>query len=192
MKTLPKVVLATLVLGLVIQSRQLASRWTPRESLARPSSGWIVGDTLTELVGVDENGSATVVDIRTGTQAATVIYAFHSKCVFCHDVAPTWSSHFATAATESVQRVALTRDPPEQAVAYAQRFQWNVSIISVSEADLADRVLPFASRTPWLFVFDGAGVLRLQAHGSELDRMEGVVASLIAELDLVAQRQMED
>ena len=181
MKNLPKIVLVALVLGLVIQTGQFASRWTAQESLSPPSSGWIVGDTLTQLVGVDQNGRATVLDIRTGTQAATVIYAFHSECAFCHDVAPAWSSHFGTVNTESVQRVALTRDPPEQAAAYAERFQWDVSIISISQASLSDRVFPLTSRTPWVFVFDGAGALRLEAHGSELDRMEGVVTSLLAE-----------
>lgn len=181
MKNLPKIVLAALVLGLVVQSGQFASRWTARESFAPPSSGWIVGDTLTELVGVDQNGRATVVDIRTGTQAATIVYAFHSECVHCHDVAPAWSSHFAAADTESVRRVALTRDPPEQAAAYAERFQWDVTIVSISQPSQSDGVLPLVSRTPWLFVFDGSGALRLEAHGSELDRVEGFVASLVAE-----------
>ncbi len=146
-----------------------------------PPPGWIVGDTLTQLVGEDEKGRATILDLRTGPQAAMVIYSFHSECAFCHDVAPTWSSHFGAADTDGIRRVALTRDPPELAAAYAERFQWDVSIISVSEATLSDRVLPLTSRTPWLFVFDGSGTLRLEAHGSELDRMEGVVASLIAE-----------
>lgn len=181
MKNVSGIVVATLLLGLIIQSVQLASHWSAPEGMPLPFE-WTVGDTLAQLVGVGGDGQAAALDIRTDSQAVTVIYAFYSECVFCHDVAPAWSAHFR-APTGGIQRVAVTRDPPELAVPYAERFQWDVDIVSIPQVTLSDRVYALTVRTPWLFVFDRWGVLRLEGHGSQLDRIGEFAAGLMAETD---------
>lgn len=53
-----------------------------------------------------------------------------------------------------------------------------IDVISMAQLELAaqDRVL--ASRTPWVFVFDSAGVLRHHGHGNDLVTVGRVLRGL--------------
>ena len=77
-----------------------------------------------------------------------------------------------------VQRIAVTNDSVGPAVAYAERFGWNVEVLSVAELTPGDREYSLFSRTPWVFVFDSAGVLRFDGHGRRLEQMIQVIAAL--------------
>jgi len=77
-----------------------------------------------------------------------------------------------------VQRIAVTNDSVGPAVAYAEGFGWNVEVLSVEELTPGDRAYSLFSRTPWVFVFDSAGVLRFDGHGRRLEPMMQAIDAL--------------
>ena len=74
--------------------------------------------------------------------------------------------------------MAVTMDLPEPALAYAARFGWKMDVLSMSQLTPADRDYSLLSRTPWIFVFDSAGVLRFQVHGTDVELAEDAVRRL--------------
>ena len=138
-----------------------------------PASVMAVGDTLPALAGNLEGNVPTTVRLAAGSGIVTVLYVFHPDCVHCHAVAPEWAEHFAASHTNRpvVQRIAVTNDSVAPAVAYAEGFGWNVEVLSVEELTPGDREYSLFSRTPWVFVFDSAGVLRFDGHGRRLEPM---------------------
>ena len=173
----PKLITFLLILCVVAQVAVLVGRGgSDRNSSAR--SQFLLGDTLVRLDGLAVDGSEDVLAIPMQAGVATVVYAFSSECAHCDDVAPDWASHFGKQSGEGVRRVAITRDRPEVAANYAERFGWDVRILSMPELAATDRRSFFLSRTPWLHVFDRHGSLRFQGHGSALDRAEEVAAAL--------------
>ena len=145
-----------------------------------PVSAMAVGDTLPALAGNLEGNVPTTVRLATDAGIATVLYVFHPDCVHCHAVAPEWAEHFEADRTNTpmVQRIAVTNDSVGPAVAYAERFGWNVEVLSVAELTQADREYSLFSRTPWVFVFDSAGVLRFDGHGRRLEQMIQAIDAL--------------
>lgn len=172
----PKIIAYLLVFCAVAQVTVLVSRsWTARPPAIAP---YLLGDTLVRLDGLKVDGSEETLAISTPTGAATVVYAFSSECAHCEDVAPEWASHFGQQSSEGIRRVAITRDRPDLAASYAERFGWNVPILSMPDMTATDRRYFLLSRTPWLYVFDHDGTLQFQGHGSALDRMGEIAASL--------------
>ena len=154
-----------LICGVAMQVAILVGRSGSTESPVA-AAPFLVGDTLVELTGLAVDGSGHIFEVLMPPGAATVVYAFSSECVFCDDVAPEWAAHFQTPSLERVRRIAITRDGPDAAASYAERFGWD------------DRRSFFLSRTPWLYVFDHNGVLQFHDHGSSLDRAEEVTLHL--------------
>lgn len=136
-----------------------------------------VGDTLDTLSGHVADGTSTSMSLTADPGTITVLYAFHPECAHCDTVAPTWASHFADA-DPTVRRIAVTGDLHGPAATYAAHFGWTVDLLSVSQLTPTDREYSLISKTPWLFVFDWNGVLQFQDHGSELERVEQVVAAI--------------
>jgi len=180
MKRVQSAALILLVSAIVGQSLYLAFRTTPRDDPGRPASQVRVGDTLGFLSGHVEDGTATTLPLREERGAVTVLYAFHSECGFCDDVAPAWGRYFAApdSGTAGLRRIALTRDPPATAADYARRFGWRVELLSVSRLPDTSREHVLVARTPWVFVFDSDGMLRFHDHGAELERIDKAIATI--------------
>ncbi len=144
------------------------------------ASGMVVGDTLLVLAGNREGNIPTTIPLTTDAGSTTVLYVFHPDCVHCHAVAPEWAEHFSTARDDrpTVRRIAVTNVSVEPAMAYADRFGWNVDVLSVEQLTPADREYALFSRTPWVFVFDSAGVLRFDGHGRRLGPMIQAIDAL--------------
>ncbi|MCY3546851.1 MAG: hypothetical protein OXH49_08205 [Gemmatimonadetes bacterium] len=140
----------------------------------------VVGDTLPALTGSLEGNVPTTIPLVTDADIATVLYVFHPDCVHCHAVAPEWAEHFSADHIDwpVVQRIAVTNDSVGPAVAYAERFGWNVDVLSVKDLTPADREFSLFSKTPWVFVFDSAGVLRFNGHGRRLGQMIQAIEAL--------------
>ena len=173
----PKIIASLLVFCAVAQVTILVSRG--RTAGPPALVPYLLGDTLARLDGLKVDGSEEAVAIPTPTGAATVVYAFSSECAYCDDVAPEWAYHFGKQGGKRIRRVAITRDRPDVAASYAERFGWDVRILSMPDMAATDRRSFLLSRTPWLYVFDHDGTLRFQGHGSALDRM-GEIASRVA------------
>ncbi len=88
--------------------------------------------------------------------------------------------HFAElGATDfPVRMIALTQAGFPAALEFADDFDWHVEIPSVSGLGMSSAERHPISRTPWVFVFDSTGVLRLQVHGADLDQVEKTLALL--------------
>ena len=164
--------LSILVACILVQLLILAGR--PHVTIAShtPRAASQVGDTLLSLVGLDAEGAEKTISLASKPGRATVLYVFHPDCAHSDRVAPAWGAHFASGlANSNVRRIAVTGDAPAEAAMYAARFGWEVELLSLARSDHSDQSHSLTSRTPWLFVFDSLGVLRVQAHGSELDQL---------------------
>ena len=169
-----------LVVGIGGQTVLAVGRIRQATPPSAPASAIAVGDTLPALAGNLEGNVPTAMRLATDAGIATVLYVFHPDCVHCHAVAPEWAEHFSADRTNSpmVQRIAVTNDSVGPAVAYAERFGWNVEVLSVAELTPADREYSLFARTPWVFVFDSAGVLRFDGHGRRLEQMIQAIDAL--------------
>lgn len=169
-----------LVLGIAGQMILAVDRARQASPPSAPASAIVVGDTLPALAGKLEGSVATTVRLATDAGIATVLYVFHPDCVHCRAVAPDWAEHFSAEQTNRpmVQRVAVTNDSVGPAVAYAERFGWNIEVLSVGELTPSARESSLFSKTPWVFVFDSAGVLRFDGHGRQLEQMTQAIDAL--------------
>ncbi len=167
------------VQGIVLASRQLRERDAVRIPPAvAPALG--VGDTVSAVAGEIRAGETKVIPVATGSGKATVVHAFHPECAYCDSIAPAWSRYASRedAGTILVRRLAVTMDLPVPAMAYAARFGWKMDVLSMSRLTPADRDYALLAKTPWIFVFDSAGVLRYQGHGGDLEQAEEAVRRL--------------
>ena len=175
------VLLVVLVAGIIGQSFSAVGRKNPAALSSGPPSVIQLGDTLLSLTGSTKGGVATTIRLAADPGTVTVLYAFHPDCIHCHTVAPTWAEHFsanAPATSKTVRRIAVTDDSAESALDYANRFGWDVGVLSVRHLTSANRDYSLVSKTPWLFVFDSDGVLRFHGHGSQLEQVDQAVADL--------------
>lgn len=176
---LPVVVLVVVLLSLATQLSVAAHRTLTTGRPAAFPAPYAVGDTVRVLEARGSDGEPVRVSLTDAEGAASVIYAFHSECVHSRDVAPVWAEHFASlVASSRTRRVAVTQEDPTTAVQYAASFGWNVEVLSLAHVPPNDRARLLVSRTPWVFVFDSAGVLRHHGHGSGLAQVERILASI--------------
>lgn len=167
-----------LVAGIAGQTALAVNRAWQASTPPAPGSAIVIGDSLPTLAGSLEGGIPTTMRLATDTGAVTVLYVFHPSCVHCHAVAPMWADHFSADNQPVVRRVAVTNDVVESGVAYAERFGWEVEVLSVQDMKPGSREHSLLSRTPWVFVFDSVGVLRYQGHGSRLDQMMRAISTI--------------
>ncbi len=83
-------------------------------------------------------------------------------------MAPEWAKRFDAPVASGVRRIAVSHARPAAAAAYAEGAGWEVDVISVAQLEPTAQSRVLASRTPWVFVFDSAGVLRHHGHGNDL------------------------
>ena len=180
------VLLFLLVAGIGSQVVLVVDRARQASPRSAPVFAMAVGDTLPALAGNLKANVPTTVRLATDAGIATVLYVFHPDCVHCHAVAPGWADHFSADHTDRplVRRIAVTNDSVGPAVAYAERFGWNVDVLSVGDLTLGDREYSLFSRTPWVFVFDSAGVLRFDGHGRRLEQMVQAIDALLMDVPL--------
>lgn len=182
LKRYQNALLLLLVLAFIGQGLYVVLRSRPVIDSTVAESTFLVGDTVPSIVGRLQDGTLMEIPLEGGPGTVTVLYAFHSECGYCDDVTPAWASHFSRARREApaVQRIAVTRDSPGAAAAYAAHFGWQVELFSVVDLGETSREQILVSRTPWVFIFDADGVLRYNEHGDELERIEQAVASISA------------
>jgi len=164
--------LSVLALGILAQLLILAGRPYFTASSRTPGAAVQIGDTLPSLAGYDAAGLQKVIPLIDDHRIATVLYVFQPDCAHSDRVALAWEAHFADGLGDSsVRRIAITSDAPTAADQYAAQFGWQVELLSLVSPDHPTQLRSLTSRTPWLFVFDSRGVLRLEAHGSELKQL---------------------
>ena len=169
-----------LVAGVGSQAVLAVSRAQQATPSPATAAEMVVGDTLLALTGSLGGDVPTTIRLATDAGIPTILYVFHPDCVHCHAVAPEWAEHFAADQTDRpfAHRIAVTNDSVGPAVAYAERFGWDVDVLSSEALTPADPMYPLFARTPWVFVFDSAGVLRFDGHGRRLEQMIEAIDAL--------------
>ena len=169
-----------LALALLALTAQVASilRQSSAPARARTPARLAVGDTVRFLNGATEDGKRTQIALASSQRMATVVYAFHPECLQGDAVAPEWAERFDAPISSEVWKIAVSQARPAVAAAYVKKAGWQVDVISMAQLELAaqDRVL--AARTPWVFVFDSAGVLRHHGHGNDLGAVRRALRGL--------------
>lgn len=174
--------LAALLAGVAVQLSVAAARPRPLDLSVVSAPPLSVGDALGGLAGLAADGSPSRLGLAETGRTATVLFAFHPDCVHSDTVAEDWARHFGGdgPTIADARTLAVTRDTPGAAAAYAERFAWDVELLSMPNLSRSDVEYSLVSRTPWVFVFDSEGVLRFQDHGGELERAAQAVAAIAA------------
>lgn len=181
MKRYQDVALFLLVLAIMAQTLHVMVRAEPAGDTVAPAPTALIGDTVPALTGYTEDSVLTTVSlVADGRHTATVVYTFHPACAFCDTVAPEWAARFAAEDPKAapVRRIAVTRELPGPAASYAQQFNWDIELVSVSDFAETSPEAFLISRTPWVYVFDPDGVLRFDAHGADLEDVDHALAEI--------------
>ena len=182
MKRLPDFLLALMIGGIVVQIWMATDRLAPAgEFRSAPPAPLDVGDTLRLVTGYTEPGHPDTVFLDHEKTFATVVYSYHPDCVHTRTLGPTWARHFneVRSTDARVRRLAVTLANPSSALDFVDHFGWQVEALSVAGLTPLQPAYALVSRTPWVFVFDSHGVLRLHSHGSQLDQVEAAVSHLL-------------
>lgn len=126
-------------------------------------------------------GSVEVLDqdsvfSRLATGVPMLVLVFHSECRHCQALAPTWAEWLRDRPS-TIKVLAVSREPPADALAYAMGHGWEVEVRSVVLRSIGGPARNLVRRTPWVFALDAQGTVVAAAHGSEVDRM---AAALLA------------
>lgn len=172
--------LIVLFAGVAVQLSVATGRLRSLDFTVVPAPQLAVGNSVRALAGLAADGSSEQLVLADGGGTVTVLYAFHPDCAHSDTVAEEWARYFAGehVGLPGTRRLAVTRDLPESASAYAERFGWDVELLSIPNLTPSDVKYSLVSRTPWVFVFDSDGVLRFHDHGGELERVEQAVQSI--------------
>ena len=107
-----------------------------------------------------------------------LLLVFHPECGHCQDVVPIWRDWVQTR-EPTIRVVAATSAHPEAANAFLLSHSWEpvLWIIEPKEGIPARR--PVTTRTPWIFLLDGDGVILAEGHGRRIEeiglRMPGIL-----------------
>lgn len=136
-----------------------------------------IGDTVL-AVGVSSSSRTDCsLPLARSDGSYTAIFGFHSECAWCNAVAAEWRALFADP-YPGVVYLAVSREPIEPATAYALAHEWSVPVASVQRAVSGFGVeTNFVARTPWIFLFDGDGVLVTAVNGAEYPVVREILGS---------------
>ena len=163
-------IVGALVLLAVVQVGLLAMAFT---SAGDGAVAWFrKGDSLAGIELRDRDG----VRRSLATGRPTLVLVFHSECGHCARVAPDWRD-WLERHESGVSVVALSSESPEEANRYSSDHGWGVDAWTVAGIGLGSRAHAITARTPWLFAVDGDGVVIDAAHGWDIERIGGLVAS---------------
>lgn len=183
MKRFPDLLLALMIGGIVTQVLIAADRGFGGEDQSESPKPLDVGDRLLLVPGYTGQGVPDTVLLDGGVGSVTIVYSFHPDCVHSRDLGQEWARHFdeVRAADSGVRRIAMTLDLPSSALGFVERFGWQTEVLSVAGLSPLRPEYALISRTPWVFVFDSNGALRLHDHGSQIDQIEEAVSRLLSQ-----------
>lgn len=140
-----------------------------------PGTRPTVGDVVGALAAAPAVGQP--VAFASQSSEPTLLMVFHSECGHCKRVAPAWRD-WLERDHDGLRILAVTTEPAEVGVAYAREHGWRVTAASVSIGELGSTAHGLMSRTPWLFLLDGDGVIRFEAQGANLDALDAAIQGI--------------
>jgi len=131
------------------------------------------GDALGDVRATTAIGAPT----QLATGEPLLLLVFHPECGHCQDVVPLWRD-WIQGSEPGVRIATVTLASPEEGAAFLASFDWQPEVWTVEpEAGAAGR-RPLSTRTPWLFLLDGNGVVLAEVHGR-------LIAELAADWPLI-------
>ena len=130
-------------------------------------SPWIeVGDELGEARAVGSGGEVQSFAIG----SPLLLFVFEPECGHCRDIAPRWRE-WAESTMPKVRIVAATTATPEEGRSFLSTFGWHPEVWTVDSGVGPEGRRPLATRTPWLFLLDGNGVVQAEEHGGRIEEL---------------------
>lgn len=163
--------LTTLVIFAVLQVNLLLGRANPANHEVDALTS---GNRVPPIVGLDE--TSTPVRIDWADTSITILFAFHSKCPFCDDVAPAWREWLETFRGGRI--VLISNDLPRDALEYRRAHSWPGTIITLTPRSSTDLASRLTGKTPWIYIVDQAGQLLYEGHGANLGAVTDVLNSV--------------
>ena len=146
------------------------------------TSRWVVpGDEISDIQVTD--GSDAPMSLATGQP--TLVLVFHSECAHCLRVAPEWR-RWLDQHRDELSVLAISSEGFETAWSYSSQHEWDIGVGSVKDTSMGTRGHALTSRTPWVFVLDGEGVVVAGGHGGMIEELGDTVLEL-SELELPTQ-----
>jgi hypothetical protein len=132
-----------------------------------------LGLKLPALVGTDERGAPTTVEWA--ADSITVLLVFHSQCVFCEQVAPTWREWLES--EPPARTFLLSRDLLGDAVKFRDDHDWSGDLLVVAPATPYELSARLTSNTPWIYLVSPNGELLHEGHGADLAAVDQLLSS---------------
>lgn len=104
------------------------------------------------------------------TGEPTLVLVFHSSCVHCTAVAPTWSA-WLTDGRPKPAVIAVSSESHADGLAYAEHYGWKLAVRSAVVPLIGGQARVLVRLTPWVYGLDGGGIVVATGHGSEVDRV---------------------
>jgi hypothetical protein len=170
---IPAIALALLLVGQVTVYAMRRSARPPEPP--PPVAELQLGARFDRISGTTADGRLAGVPLASSAPY-TVVLAYDPACAHSARVAEEWKRWLATPTRARV--LAIARGTHPAAAAYGKQKGWKVDPVAVSAPVRTSLEYNLLRRTPWVYVFDSHGALRLQAHGSELAAVDSLVAGL--------------
>lgn len=132
-----------------------------------------VGDTITVLTMFDERGKPVQLGASDSSSRWTVLLSVYSHCIWCDSIAPTWKEYIDQPHDYVVHMV--SREPIDTLIEYADSKGYDVSLLSIGGATDGSLERELTGKTPWIYVLDSDGVLRLAEHGFAVDSLDSFI-----------------
>jgi hypothetical protein len=135
----------------------------------------LIGQAFLTIPGRDSLAKISDFPLRRKPPTWTVLLAFSPTCAWCDSVAPHWRL-WTNGIGSQIRVVGVVSADPAAALRYTHAHQWRLAdLIVVDSAVTGVLGRQLTRKTPWLFLFDSAGVLRYSGHGNE----HAVIDSLV-------------
>ena len=132
-----------------------------------PASDWLQsGDSLGEGFATTAPGRRTPL----ATGEALLLLVFDPQCGHCRDVIPLWREWTADP-DPLLPVVTVTAGSRESARAFLTSYGWQPELWTIDPGAGVPGRRPIATRTPWLFLLDGEGVILADGHGRRIQTL---------------------
>lgn len=143
---------------------------------ADPTAVPLAGTDLSSLTTEDRFGASIPLG---ALESPALVMVFHSDCAHCRVIAPEWAEWFDEH-PDGIDVIAVSREPLDDARAYADEHGWDVDVRSVRAERLGSLAHEVTRRTPWIFALDENARILSSGHGGELADLADLIARATA------------
>lgn len=121
------------------------------------------GDDLSHVQATAANGAPAAL----ASGEPLLLLVFDPECGHCRDVVPEWSD-WVQSAEPGIRVVAVALARQDAASAFLSTYLWEPELWILGPEDGTPGRRPITTRTPWMFLLDGHGVILYEGHGQRI------------------------